>query len=144
MKRKVLFAIILISIISLFSFTYTFAANGLVDGIRNTVGGAENVVKSTGSAIGNTIRNGMNTLENGGNQLGKDAQNTMGTMTGRNNDNYTATRTSTTTDTNNGMSTTPYTWVIIGITAVGIGVLIWSYIAQNNKNNDYIDSDIHR
>ena len=86
----------------------------------------------------------MNTLENGGNQLGKDAQNTMGTMTGRNNDNYTATRTSTTTDTNNGMSTTAYTWVIIGITAVGIGVLIWSYIAQNNKNNDYIDSDILR
>ena len=116
MKRKVLFAIILTSIISLFSFTYTFAANGLVDGIRNTVGGAENVVKGTGSAIGNT----------------------------RNNDNYTATRTSTTTDTNNGMSTTAYTWVIIGITAVGIGVLIWSYIAQNNKNNDYIDSDIHR
>lgn len=144
MKRKVLFAIILTSIISLFSFTYTFAANGLVDGIRNTVGGAENAVEGAGSAIGNTIRNGMNTLENGGNQLGKDAQNTMSTMTGRNNDNYTATRTSTTTNANNGMSTTAYTWVIIGITAVGIGVLIWSYISQNKKNNDFIDSDIHR
>lgn len=144
MKRKALFAIIFTFIISLFSFTYTFAANGLVDGIRNTVGGAENVVEGAGSAIGNTIRNGMNTLENGGDQLGKDAQNTMDTMTGSANSNYTATRTSSATDANDGMSTTAYTWVIIGITAVGIGVLIWSYISQNNRNNDYIDSDIHR
>ena len=32
--------------------------------------------------------------------------------------------------------------IIIGITAVGIGVLLWSYFMQNKKTNSYIDSDI--
>ena len=58
------------------------------------------------------------------------------------NNGYTTTRTATTSTSDDlASSTTMYTWVIIGVTAVGIGVLLWSYFAQNSKNNMYIDSD---
>ncbi len=40
-----------------------------------------------------------------------------------------------------GMSTNMWTWLIIGITAIAIGILVWSYVNQKNKNDIYIDSD---
>ncbi len=138
--KKVFAISIIMTIITIFSVSYTFAANNTMDniknGVRNVVGGAENMVEGAGSAIGSTIRDGVNTVGNG-------AQNTMGAMTDdRGDDGYTATRTSSTTGTDgsNNVART-FTWVVIGITAVGIVVLLWSYFRQNNKNDLYIDSN---
>ena len=107
--------------------------------------GAENVVEDAGSAIGRTIQSGVNTLGNGARDMGSMVQNTMTTNNNSGytaNGGYTTTRTATTTSYDDlASSTTKYTWVIIGVTAVGIGVLLWSYFAQNSKNNMYIDSD---
>ena len=121
MKKKTFISSIIVIIISLFSVSYTFAADNniggkMVNGIRNTVGGAENIVEDAGSAVGRAVQDGMN---------------------------YTTTRTSATMETNGSdeVSTTTYTWVIIGVTAVGIIVLLWSYFRQNNDNNLYIDSN---
>jgi len=147
MKIKI-FIVSLITIISLFFVSYTFATNTmntLTNGVRNVVGGAENVVESTGSAIGNMVQGGMNAINNGATTVGNATENTIGAMTNGGNDDYSATRTTATrgvdTDAGTGISTTAYTWVIIGITAVGIGVLLWSYFRQKSNNNIYIDSN---
>lgn len=139
MKTKTLVSFIIALMVSMFSVSYTFAAGNFQNGVRNVVGGAENVVEDAGSAIGRTIQSGVNTLGNGARDMGSMVQNTMTT---NNNSGYTTTRTATTTSSDDlASSTTMYTWVIIGVTAVGIGVLLWSYFAQNSKNNMYIDSD---
>lgn len=147
MKRKVLIISVIGIIISLFSISYTFAANNMnnmAQGIRNAVGEAENVVEGAGSAVGRVVQDGMNTIGNGAKNIGNATENTVGTITNNGNDRYTATRTATgnsTTNNSTGMSSTVYTWIIVAITAVGIGVLLWSYIRQNNKDNMYIDSN---
>ena len=149
MKRKALIISIIAIIISLFSISYTFAANGKMDnvanGIRNFVGGAENIVEDAGSAVGNTVRDGMNTIGNGAKDVENAGENIVGTATDDNRDDngYTATRTSGTVDGNDGAgaSTNMYVWWIVAVTAVGIIVLLWSYFREKSQNNMYIDSN---
>ena len=143
--KKTLAGFIIALMFSIFSVSYTFAAGNFQNDVRNVVGGAENVVKDAGSAIGRTVQSGVNTLGNGARDIGGMAQGTMTTNNNSgytSNNGYTTTRTATTSASDDlASSTTMYTWVIIGVTAVGIGVLLWSYFAQNSKNNMYIDSD---
>ena len=105
---------------------------------------AENVLEGAGNSVGKAVQNGVNTVGNGARNIGNATSNTVGAITnnnGNNNDGYTATRTATTGMNDMRASTTMYTWVIIAVTAVGIGVLLWSYFRQNNRDNLYIDSD---
>lgn len=143
--KKTLAGFIIALMFSIFSISYTFAAGNLKNDVRNVVGGAENVVEDAGSAIGRTVQSGVNTLGNGARDIGGMAQRSMTTNNNSgytSNNGYTTTRTATTSTSDDlASSTTMYTWVIIGVTAVGIGVLLWSYFAQNSKNNMYIDSD---
>lgn len=143
--KKTLAGFIIALIFSIFSVSYTFAAGNFQNDVRNVVGGAENVVEDAGSVIGRTVQSGVNTLGNGARDIGGMAQGTMSTNNNSgytSNNGYTTTRTATTSVSDDlASSTTMYTWVIIGVTAVGIGVLLWSYLAQNSKNNMYIDSD---
>ena len=136
--KKTLAGFIIALIFSIFSVSYTFAAGNFKNDVRNVVGGAENVVEDAGSAIGRTVQSGVR-------DIGGMAQSSMTTNNNSgytSNTGYTTTRTATTSTSDDlASSTTMYTWVIIGVTAVGIGVLLWSYFAQNSKNNMYIDSD---
>lgn len=148
MKRKILFASVISIIVSLFCISYTYAANGfdnMVNGVRSFVGGTENAMENVGGAVRNGIDNMGNATENTTNGV-------AGAMTddnngnNGNNGNYDATRTATTRATDAGGATggtynNMWTWVIVGITAVGIGVLVWSYIAQNKRENSYIDTN---
>lgn len=144
--KKALVGFIIALMFSIFSVSYTFAAGNFQNDVRNVVGGAENVVENAGSAIGRTVQSGVNTLGNGARDIGGMAQSSIMTTNNNSgytsNNGYTTTRTSATSVSDDlASSTTMYTWVIIGVTAVGIGVLLWSYFAQNSKNNMYIDSD---
>ena len=144
MKKITLIFSIVTIIISLFSISYANnMISGAADGIRNMVGGAENMIENAGSAVGNAMQGTMNAVDNGAKNVSNATQNTIGAMTNDGNDNYTAERTTTTRtiDNNTDMPTNTYTWVIVGITAVGIGVLLWSFLRQNKENNIYIDSD---
>ena len=152
MKRKVLMIAILTIILSIFAISYTCAASKMdnaVNDVRGFVGGAENVVENAGNTVASGIKNGMNTIGNGASTVGntvengaRDVGNTVGAVvTDNNNGGYTATRTATDTNMANGMNTTGWTWFIIGVTAVAIGVLIWSYIKENRVNDSYIDSN---
>ena len=141
MYRKLLIsAIVLVAII--FSFNVCFANNGLqnaADGVRNVVGNAENAVEGAAKDISNASKNATNNMENGANNIGNDMKNaTHNTMNnakkdiaGTTNNNYMATRTSTTTDsTFMGMNSTACTWLILGIAAIAIIALVWYYSAQ--------------
>ena len=62
------------------SISYSFAAgfNNAVDGVRNFVGGAENVVENVGNNVAGGIKNGMNTIGNGANNATNATRNTVG------------------------------------------------------------------
>ena len=144
MKRKIYIAILTVFAIFAVSCSYCFANNttsSAVDGIRNVVGGAENVVEDVGKGVSEGIKNvidaGKNTMENM--TSGKNVQNTRTT----NNTNYTATRTTarTTSAGNTGINSTMWTWIIMAIVGIVIIALVWMYAKQNNtynnKNNNY-------
>ena len=146
--------ILLISIVALLFISIaipSFAMENVANGIRNFVGGTENVIENAGNNISNGLRNGFNTLGQGTENVVTDvrdgmenAGNTMmGTMTDNNdrNDGYTATRTTTDDVTLAGMSTNTWTWIVVALSIVAIGILIWSYMKQRNKNDIYIDSN---
>ena len=145
-KKKFFISITILAIISLFTVSYTFAANNgmdnMVNGIRNFVGGAENVVEDAGRGAVDGIRDGMNTIENGANNMGNSIENGTRDMTNMNsndrmsnNSGYTATRTSATNNTFMGMNATAWTWLIMGIAAIAIIALVWYYSMQLRSSN---------
>ena len=148
-KRFLIISVITLLIISI--AIPSFAMENVANGIRNFVGGTENVIENAGNNISNGVRNGFNTLGQGTENVVTDvrdgmenAGNTMmGTMTDNNdrNDGYTATRTTTDDVTLAGMSTNTWTWIVVALSIVAIGILIWSYMKQRNKNDIYIDSN---
>lgn len=147
MSKKVFITIATILSILLFGITYSFAGNNMgedaVEGIRNFVGGAENVVEDTAKDVGEGIRTGITDVKDA-------AQNTTSSMTRdtKTDTDYAATRTTTRTTSNNSgnsflnMGATGWSLFIIatlGIITVG---LVWYYgkqheIKTNNNDNNY-------
>lgn len=140
MNKKLLTTISIIAFSFILGISYSFAANNMasdaVQGVRNVVGGAENVVEGAASGVANGVKNVTGATEN-----------TMNSATGAvardgNNGNYTATRTSTRangTVSFMGLSATGWTWLIMaafGIITIG---LVWYYGKQ--FENKY-ESDI--
>jgi hypothetical protein len=152
---KKLFITILTILTFAFSFTYVFATNGTKDAVqsvRNVVGDAENVVEDTAKDVSNATKDFTGGVENDAknitdNNMDNNNKNTTAGTNARTNsyvDNsaYTATRTSTDNPTFMGMSSTAWTWLILGIAAVAIIALVWYYSMQltgtnyDNKNDD--------
>lgn len=136
-KFFVSFAIILCAI---FSFTVCFATdngNGLqkaTNDVRNFVGGVENTVENAAMDVSNTSKNVTGDVENGMDRNGNTGF--MGSTD--NNGRYSATRTSTD-NTVMGMSSTAWTWLIIGIAAIAIIAVIWYYSMQFTNNTHHND-----
>ena len=134
MKNKFFIVATLLAILSLFAVSYTFATTNAVNDVRNVVGGAENVIEDAGKGIVNGVKDGMNTVKNGAKDVGNDVKNGMNDM-GRTTNNYTATRTATTTD--NGLlgnvSNTVWSWLIIAI--------VLFYANQNKNTTTYHNDD---
>ena len=151
MKKK--FLLIFVATILFLSIAISsFAMNNVANGVRNFVGGTENVIEDAGKGMYNGVKSGLNTVGEGARNVVTDTKSGMqdagNTMTGKvtgndnnNNNGYTATRTSTGDTTVAGMSTNTWSWIIIGITIAGIVALIWAYMSQKSKNDIYIDSD---
>lgn len=152
MKKKIYISILAVITITLLSFSYTFAANDMkaVDGIRNVVGGAENVVEDAGKGIVDGVRNITSNGENAMDNITRDTGNTMqnagngiaGALSTDNNG-YDATRTTTRSavdageGTFLGMNSTVWTWLIMAVVGIAIVALVWMYAKQNN--NSYND-----
>lgn len=146
MKKKTLIAIITILAFLLFgvsSFAENNMASDAVNGIRNFVGGAENVVEDAASGIAGGIREGISDVENGAEDLTKDNAARGGIMTDTNNGDYTATRTSATGTGNTflGMGETAWTFLILGILGVITVALVWYYGKQNEMTTHNHDDN---
>lgn len=157
-KKLLVAAILIISLI--FACTFCFAndnnlmqgVNSAANSVQNVVGGAENAVGNTmqkaGEAVkdageaagnmaenvvneaGNIIKNPVNAITNTENTASHSLSNTTGT------NGYNATRTSTgDTNTLMGMNATMWTWLIIGLAAIGIVALVWYYSMQFTNSN---------
>ena len=136
-KMLVIFAILTIGI---FSFSVCFANNDesmikdAANGVRDAVGGAENVIEDGAKDIANTTKNVTGSAENA--MENKDNSGMTQNNNRTNNSNYTATRTATTNSTFMGMSSTAWTWLIIGIAGIAIVALVWYYGSQIRTSND--------
>lgn len=145
MSKKIIVSLtVLIAIV--FAFTICFAddfGNGVenaANGVRNFVGGVEDTVENAAMDVSNASKDATGDVENtmSGNENGNGM---MGMTNGDNGDNgdYTATRTGTDEGTIMGMSSTAWTWLILGIAAIAIIAVVWYYSMQftnNNHNND--------
>ena len=148
MKNKIIIALVLVFIFISVTIS-SFAMDNLANGVRNVVGGTENMLENTGNNISSGVKNAINTVTHGTENVVTDVkdgmQNTGNTMTGimssNNNGNYNVTRTSSGDVKIAGMTTNAWSWLIMGITGAAIIILVWSYIKQKNSNDIYIDSD---
>lgn len=146
MNKKFFITLATIFSIILFGITYSFAGNNMgedaVEGVRNFVGGAENVIENTAKDVGEGIRSGVTDVKDA-------AQDTTHDMTRdnrNNNSNYSATRTSArTSSTGNSflnMGATAWSLFIIATLGITTVALVWYYGKQNeinvhhNNNND--------
>lgn len=152
MKKKLITSVLFLAIVLVVSFSYTFAANDTnmnpVEGIRNLVGGAENVMEDTASGVVNGIRNmtgaAENTMEdatNNNNPIDNAGNKVTGAITtDNNNGNYTATRTSDSASLG-GMTSNTWTWIIIVLAVIAIIALIWAYASGKNYSSTTKDDD---
>lgn len=149
MKKSILL-FSLIAILLMCISVPVFAMGNVANDVRNFVGGTENMIEDAGNTVSNGVRNGLNTVSGGTQNVMNDMRNGMdntensmaaGITTDNNNGGYTATRTTTDDIRVAGMTTNTWSWVIVALTAAAIGILIWSYMKQRNKNDLYIDSD---
>lgn len=153
MNKKIFISTLLI-VSLLIASTSCFAADNNttwqdgVNGVRNVVGGAENVIEDAAQGTAGAIKNGTNNIESGlntavddmtnnnnnNNENNNDTDNYMaGTIDNNNNNgNYTATRTATFM----GMTGNTWTWFIIGIVGIAIIALVWAYSVQGNRTGD--------
>lgn len=135
MKKKA-FVFFIIILFSVFSFTVCLATDDIgglgtaANNVRNFVGGVENTVENAAIDISNMSKDSTGSLEN---NLDKNKTANKDTNA---NGKYTATRTSTD-NTVMGMTTTAWTWLILGIAAIAIIAVVWYYSMQftNNSNN---------
>ncbi len=142
---KKLFTILSILLIGIFTFSFCYATENnmlkdAAEGVRNAVGGAENVIEDGARDLSNTSKNITGGTEN----MAHDATNDMGNIAEdtKNDVGYTATRTSAETgSTFMGMNATAWTWLIIGIAAIAIVALVWYYGNQLQNNYDNNDDE---
>ena len=145
MKKKLL-TVAAILVFSIFSCTLCFANDAgqmlqdAANGVKNAVGGAENVVENAAGGAANTAKNATQGIENGMNNAGNTMKNTTSNTRTNTNTGYTATRTSTEPATFMGMTSTAWTWLIMGIAALAIVALVWYYGTQLRSSN-YNDRD---
>jgi len=144
MKKKLFLSVLCLAIALVFSFSYTLAANDTddnpIEGIRDFVGGAENVMEDAANGVAggvkNMTRNAENTMDNATNhKVTENNTNSRVTGTTNNNSNYTATRTSDTIGFA-GVNNTTWMWIIVALSAIGIISLIWTYVKEKNYTSD--------
>ncbi len=153
MKKKLLTIAFAIVFAFAFTFSTVFAANNIgesaVEGIRNVVGGAENVVENVAGDVANGVKSGTGAMEN-------TAENITGSVTNHNDgktssndnmkqstDNYTATRTSAENNSAlfGGMNYSTLVWLIVVLAGIGIVTLVWSYVKNNRYITNHDDDD---
>lgn len=143
MKKKLFITAIVLAIFTFAFIPNAFANTGMdnaVNGIRNFVGGTENVMENAGKGVVNGVKDGVNAVGNGARDVangidnGMNRDNRTSDMT-PNNGGYTATRTSADTGATGlfgNVSNDIWTWMVLAIVGIIIVALVMYYAKQNN------------
>lgn len=129
-----------IAFLILFSSTFCLANNnetGLekaTNNVRNFVGGVENSVENAAMDVSNVSKDAT-----GGMQNALDGNNMNFNAMGKMDNNYNTSRVVAESTNVMGMSFTAWTWIILGITAIGIIAIVWYYSMQFTHNNSHDD-----
>ena len=139
--------LISLSVLTMLVFTFSYisfadtAGNNTkkaTNAVGNVLSGAANGTQNVVNNAKNAVENGANNVKNVASDIGNDVKETgndvVGAMTGRNDNTYTAERTATDTQAF-GMSTTSWTWIILGIVGAAIVGLVWYYGSQYEHRN---------
>lgn len=147
MNKKILLTIVTM-ILLLSVCVYSFAMDNVVNDVRDFVGDTENTVENVAGDAVNGVRDGINAVEGGTENViddvedgMEDTENTItGTTTDDDNDGYTASMTSADQSVDN-LTSNMWTWIVIGVFAIAIALMIWYYVRNKKSSNMYIDDD---
>ena len=152
MKKKILASLfLLLALLLSTSIAYATDDNSMLENAANGIG---SMVNGAGSAVGGAVKGIGNAtgdmgraIGNTTGDMGRAIGNTVGNMgnsmesTNNSNRNYTATRTSTTGSETTlfGLDSNTWVWMVVILSVLAIGILVYSYFAQNNTR--YENSD---
>lgn len=132
MKKKFfVISALLVSLLAI-STSYAFANTNMVNTVEHA---AQNITSDAGNMLNNSANATKDTINNISAGTQRTGNNIVSGTTTNNNrtGNYNATRTNTNA-TWLGMDSTAWTWLIMGIVAVAIIALVWSYARQKNTS----------
>lgn len=118
------------------------ATNSIGEAIGNTANGAKNVIANAENKVENGVKNTKNAIVGSTDNMTNDTRNTtdnaVDTMGNTDND-YDATKTATNTGLLGNMTSTGWTWLILGIVGATIIGLIWYYGNQYEHSSSHND-----
>ncbi len=141
MTKKVLITIL--ALLATFLFTSSvFATNTVQNGARDVgteVKDSFNKLENGAQNVGNNVKGAVTNVGNAiTGQNNNNNNNNDGLFGNRNNNGYTATRTSATNNGLFGMNTsTMWTWIVLAIVGVAIVSLVWFYGSQTKSNRNH-------
>lgn len=138
MTKKIFIALTIL-FATFFLSSSVFASNSIENGMKDIGSETKDSWNKIGGAVQNVGDNAKSAMDNMGDKA-KSMMNIDDNKDNNNDDNYQATRTSSMTDNNNlfGMSSTTWTWFILGIVGAVIVALVWyySYEQTNTRHNN--------
>lgn len=136
---KKFFIALTILFATFFLSSSVFASNSIENGMKDIGSETKDSWDKIGGAVQNVGDNAKSAMDNMGDKA-KSMMNNDDNKDNNNDDNYQATRTSAMTDNNNlfGMSSTTWTWFILGIVGAVIVALVWyyGYEQTNTRHNN--------
>ncbi len=155
MKKKIIFSLLILVSALVISISFVSAMDNVGNVAKETTEGIKNTAVDFASGIGNTasdmsngaknvtsdMERGMEDMTSG---IGSTMQNTSNDIVGMttdNNSSYSAERTSAMGDAPIvfGMNASTLTWLILGLIAVAIISLIWTYVKERNEASEHIE-----
>ncbi len=130
LKKSLLILFIIFCILCISNICF---ANDMASDMKDAVNSASSTLIDGTKNLAADVRNGVGNVENGiEGALTMDNMNTTNMQTTSND--YTATRTSSTTNATGMNTSTMWVWMIVAIAAIGIVGLVWFYASQHRVN----------
>lgn len=130
LKKSLLILFIIFCILCISNICF---ANDMASDMKDAVNSASSTLIDGTKNLAADVRNGVGNVENGiEGALTMDNMNTTNMQTTSND--YTATRTSSTTNATGMNTSTMWIWMIVAIAAIGIVGLVWFYASQHRVN----------
>ena len=155
MKKKIMLSILVLVSALVISISFVSGMDNIGNVAKETTEGIKNTAENFASGIGNTasdmskgaknvtsdMERGMQDMTSGVGSAMHNTTNSVVGMTTNHNSSYSAERTSSMGDTPIvfGMNASTLTWLILGLIAIAIISLIWTYVKERNEASQHIE-----